>query len=114
MPFYCYQLDDGTVVEEQRPVLRCCKIGQRTTLADGRKATRILEPSSIPSGEWSRPVNSEKHACLPSQLPEQRAEDRRRGWTGDRNSLGEPIFRNAGDERSFARAYGLRNAKAYT
>lgn len=113
MPFYCYQLKSGEIIEEFRSVSECCKIGERTILNDGRKAVRVLEPQGRRAvGEYF--ICSEKHACLPDQLPEQRAEDRRRGWTGDRNDMGEPVFRNSSDERSFAKAYGLRNSKAYT
>ena len=113
MPFYSYKLKSGEVVDEFRPISECCKIGEKTVLNDGRKAVRVLESQGRRAvGEYK--ICSEKHACLPEQLPEQRAEDRRVGWTGERNNFGEPVFRNSSDERSFAKAYGLRNSKAYT
>lgn len=108
MPVYCYEDDDGDLVE------RVFRVGcaPRRIEINGRLYHRIVESVSVPSSRgW--PMVCKASGVSPEDASKLRDYLKRRGVPTEVSSDGDPIYTSANHRKAALKARGLHDNNSY-
>ena len=98
-------------------VCRACACGLPHEHVEG--GYKLIEPRSVKQiltehrgAKW--PIKGEALACMPDQVPEVMAYERKRGVAIEYARNGQPIYHNQAEQNAHAKLHRLRNYSRYT